>query len=216
MKKAREMELEKEEEFVFEIFSKAVNKFNRYQELLIRQEESSCRYHESLCRYLESLSKEESVISFIERTEILLQEDIKENHEKEKERQKNFIRSYPKTEKGKATFRNAWAKRRALMKNSIIDIDDEEKEKIKQFYANTPGGYHVDHIIPLSKGGKHCFINLQYLKKSENLTKNAKICKKTIMKFCEDREISIPFLMRKFKLTYEDAKEISEKINKAA
>ena len=35
--------------------------------------------------------------------------------------------------------------------------------------------YHVDHIIPLAKGGPHLPWNLQVITKDENLSKGAKI-----------------------------------------
>ena len=50
-----------------------------------------------------------------------------------------------------------------------------DKEKIKEIYLNCPEGYEVDHIIPLSKGGKHHEDNLQYLTISENRRKNNRI-----------------------------------------
>lgn len=50
-----------------------------------------------------------------------------------------------------------------------------DKEKIKAFYMNRPPGYEVDHIIPLSKGGKHHEDNLQYLTMEENRKKNARL-----------------------------------------
>lgn len=49
------------------------------------------------------------------------------------------------------------------------------KQKIKLFYLNCPEGYEVDHIIPLSKGGKHHEDNLQYLTILENRKKNNRI-----------------------------------------
>lgn len=49
------------------------------------------------------------------------------------------------------------------------------KDKIKEIYLNCPEGYEVDHIIPLSKGGKHHEDNLQYLTISENRSKNNRI-----------------------------------------
>ena len=51
----------------------------------------------------------------------------------------------------------------------------EERIKIAQFYKNRPVGYHVDHIIPIAKGGKHRLDNLQYLTKEENLRKRDKL-----------------------------------------
>jgi len=35
--------------------------------------------------------------------------------------------------------------------------------------------YHVDHIIPLAKGGPHLPWNLQVITKDENLSKGAKV-----------------------------------------
>lgn len=51
----------------------------------------------------------------------------------------------------------------------------EEKKQIKEFYANTPKGYEVDHIQPISKGGLHELSNLQYLTIEENRKKGSKL-----------------------------------------
>jgi len=50
-----------------------------------------------------------------------------------------------------------------------------DKNKIAEIYKNCPYGYEVDHIIPLSKGGKHHEDNLQYLTKDENRRKGSRI-----------------------------------------
>jgi hypothetical protein len=52
---------------------------------------------------------------------------------------------------------------------------DADLTAIKEFYANCPQGYEVDHIIPISKGGAHSIDNLQYLTISENRSKGNKI-----------------------------------------
>ena len=49
---------------------------------------------------------------------------------------------------------------------------------IEAFYANTPAGYHVDHIIPLRGqfvSGLHVLENLQYLPADENLAKGNRV-----------------------------------------
>ena len=51
----------------------------------------------------------------------------------------------------------------------------EELEEIAIFYKNCPNGYHVDHIIPVSKGGLHNVKNLQYLTPTDNFKKASKI-----------------------------------------
>jgi 5-methylcytosine-specific restriction endonuclease McrA len=49
------------------------------------------------------------------------------------------------------------------------------KEKIKKIYLDCPEGYEVDHIVPLSKGGKHHEDNLQYLTIKDNRSKNNRL-----------------------------------------
>lgn len=66
------------------------------------------------------------------------------------------------------------AKRRANMRNASVDLTEEEKQSIVSMYLNCPAGYEVDHIIPISKGGKHHPDNLQYLTISENRKKHNK------------------------------------------
>ena len=60
--------------------------------------------------------------------------------------------------------------------------EDADHEKIIEFYKEaerlteeTGVVHHVDHIIPLSKGGLHHHNNLQVLTKEENLKKGNKI-----------------------------------------
>jgi hypothetical protein len=50
---------------------------------------------------------------------------------------------------------------KARKRNAIID--DTDLSLIRKIYENCPKGYHVDHIIALSRGGLHHQDNLQYL-----------------------------------------------------
>jgi 5-methylcytosine-specific restriction endonuclease McrA len=57
------------------------------------------------------------------------------------------------------------------MRNASVDLTEEEKKCITDMYLKCPKGYEVDHIIPISKGGKHHPDNLQYLTVTENRKK---------------------------------------------
>lgn len=70
---------------------------------------------------------------------------------------------------------NAARQSRYRAKKLRVLSPDADRNKIKQFYLNCPVGYEVDHIIPLSKGGKHHEDNLQYLTILENRKKNNRI-----------------------------------------
>lgn len=52
---------------------------------------------------------------------------------------------------------------------------DADREAMREFYANCPNGYEVDHIIPISRGGLHTLENLQYLTRTENRSKGNKM-----------------------------------------
>jgi hypothetical protein len=74
------------------------------------------------------------------------------------------------------------AKRRAKKAASVTAVSKMEKSMIQALYrmaailSNTCGeSFHVDHIMPLSRGGTHTFENLQILSAHENLTKYNKI-----------------------------------------
>ena len=84
-------------------------------------------------------------------------------------------RRYSKTEKGKIANRRRLAIYRRSIRELSKLLDQQEKEAIRMFYVNCPPGYEVDHIIPISKGGKHHITNLQYLSPTENRSKGNRI-----------------------------------------
>ena len=77
-------------------------------------------------------------------------------------------------------------KRSERIKKHISNMSTTELKNIKAIYKmkndlNFKSGfikYHVDHIIPLSKGGKHQFENLRIISAKENLKKGSKTFKK--------------------------------------
>lgn len=84
-------------------------------------------------------------------------------------------KKYYGSQKGK----DACKRRTAIYNRRIRDLakslNEQEKESIKLFYVNCPQGYHVDHIIPISKGGLHHINNLQYLPAYENWSKGNRV-----------------------------------------
>ena len=46
------------------------------------------------------------------------------------------------------------------------------RRRIVDFYLACPKGYEVDHVYPVSKGGSHTLMNLQYLTKADNVRKS--------------------------------------------
>lgn len=75
---------------------------------------------------------------------------------------------------------NAAAQAKYKAKKLRTPHETANKELIRQFYFNRPEGYHVDHIIPLSKGGLHHQDNLQYLTETDNLRKGNKLIGRTL------------------------------------
>jgi 5-methylcytosine-specific restriction endonuclease McrA len=111
-------------------------------------------------------------------------------------------------EKRKVLFKQRAAKTRVHRKKGQIEIADEEKLAIKEFYRLCPKDFHIDHIIPISIGGKHCLENLQYLPATENISKGAKLDLELLEKLNGNIPISNSYLQRKFKLTAEEAQKI--------
>ena len=86
---------------------------------------------------------------------------------------REYVRKWKTYKQKRATVNEANARYRARLKAQVVP--GEDLSPIKEFYANCPDGYEVDHIIPLSKGGLHSITNLQYLTVSENRRKSNKI-----------------------------------------
>ncbi len=74
-------------------------------------------------------------------------------------------------------------RRKQRLREQTPELSAEEEELIQQIYdqrdkLNQEVGfiqYHVDHIIPLAKGGLHHPGNLQVIKASDNVRKGAKV-----------------------------------------
>jgi len=124
-------------------------------------------------------------------------EDISERHKKWREQNPQYSIAYRKANKytiskqikkwrkdNPEKLRAYDAKRRSLKLNQTSP--DSDQDKILEFYkeaqqltVDTKTQHHVDHIIPLSKGGLHHQDNLQILTAKENLRKGSKLLWKT-------------------------------------
>lgn len=80
----------------------------------------------------------------------------------------------------RAVLNSIAARRRCRIKDAFDETADRQKIneiycKAKQLTEETGISYEVDHIIPISKGGKHHEDNLQIITMSENRKKHNKI-----------------------------------------
>ena len=101
------------------------------------------------------------------------------NSVKAKENFKNWKKE--NSERYKLLLRKGSAKRRATKKNNTPDLTHNQKLIIETIYLQRIRlekrfgiQFHVDHVIPISKGGLHIPSNLQVLPAKLNLKKNSK------------------------------------------
>jgi len=65
--------------------------------------------------------------------------------------------------------------RRAKLHEQYVELSQAEAAGIKTLFRwaqELPGKWHVDHVVPISKGGKYCLDNLQLIPSRQNLSKH--------------------------------------------
>lgn len=125
-------------------------------------------------------------LDFIRRCNDIFEEEGNANYEKRKksindwnennrEKLRSLQKIYNQSEKGKIANKRKMSVRHARIREQSNLLSLEELEEIRIFYVNCPPEYHVDHIYPISKGGRHHISNLQYLLAQENRKKHNKV-----------------------------------------
>jgi len=176
------------------------NTEKKLTEFYKRSDSNSYRAHCKQCIKLKFDSKKEEIYikrkkSYKERKDRLnkkRRKDRLENPQKYKEEEKKrslnkerieykkeYSKKYRKTEKGKFVEKNKSHKRRTKYKKGDVSTEQLRKliKKSKYCYwcnIKLDNNYHIDHYVPLSKGGEHTISNLVISCPSCNLRKNAK------------------------------------------
>lgn len=102
------------------------------------------------------------------------------NPDRVRKSNRKAARKYRKTPKGRATIRASRARRRATGEPTAADINalwNGKKSMAcpcgcgKRMRRDRPGTWHVDHIIPIAKGGDSRPANLRLLRPECNMAK---------------------------------------------
>jgi hypothetical protein len=119
-------------------------------------------------------TREQEVDEFVQRAKDEMKEEVREHFSNYQKRKRDKAIQYNRSDKGKISIEKGWKKRAEIMKRLTEGLGDVERWKIRAFYKACPKECHVDHIIPVSKGGNHRLENLQYLPIEQNRRKFTK------------------------------------------
>lgn len=127
------------------------------------------------------LAKKEERAKYLEETRLKRQKQTAEYYKKNKEKLKANAREWRILNPEKARLLSA--QKRAVKRKAIGKLSKDIAEKLMRLQKGlcvccrvslAETEYHIDHIIPLSKGGAHTDTNVQLLCQSCNCSKQAK------------------------------------------
>lgn len=125
--------------------------------------------------------------AFRENNKDKVNQQIKLAKSKNREKYNAISRAYAKTPKGAAIKASVNEKRRAAKKSAPISDSQAIFDWVKQWKSEfevycywckntiSPMKAHIDHVIPLARGGAHCLSNLVISCVSCNLRKGKKL-----------------------------------------
>jgi len=155
-----------------EHFKQSIDNYLRREDVRIRQRETWKRY------YRTDKGKKASVRSNTKYAKSDKCKKIRQSY-RQTDAYKDSATNYRKSEKGKAISNKNTAQRRARIKKASTNLTYTEEQLIKQYYncsvrlKNKLGmEFHVDHIVPLSRGGLHHPSNLQVVPARWNVRKS--------------------------------------------
>lgn len=153
---------------------KEITEFSAYN-YVTKQSKESTRY-ESRCRPCNRIRRNKRY------SDPVLREIDKATSLKWKHENTDYISAYNKMRQQNADYKRDKAKYQRI-RSARIRVGSVVKcpeiaaiyKRCVEIEKETGIKHHVDHIMPLSKGGKHIASNLQILTATENLKKGAKI-----------------------------------------
>lgn len=102
-----------------------------------------------------------------------------ECHRLRREASREYRKEYDAKRDHSAVYQKYRARyiEKAMRRNGKLRMSSfpHEREKMKEFYAQCPEGYEVDHVVPIVHPevcGLHTLANLQYLPMVENRRKS--------------------------------------------
>jgi len=153
-------------------------------------------YH-SFCKKCENIKSQVLRITQPDKCKAKDREQYLKNIEYNKARSKKNQATHKKYYKQKRAewiennrgYKNSLNRKRYAMKlNQTPELTKQEQRSVETLYRwaqELPGGWHVDHIIPLDKGGLHHPDNLQVIPAKQNLIKHNKAPEEFYGRFSE-------------------------------